>query len=324
MDKETNARKDISIQITRIVAMFSIIICHLLQEVGNEKIATLSQFFNVGVYIFLFLSGYLYGNKNIKEPAKWLFKRFIKLMIPIYIFMIVIFGIQLYQHTFQPKYLLIYLFNLQRIFGTTSGAGHLWFMTVIMFCYFITPILNKLKNKICNNDVFLLIWYILSCLICYIHGDTGQIFLYMFVYLFGYCYRNRKNKISINNLVCIAIIVISIIIRLLGKRAFDGTVIYDRIIVSITHLILAFMIFQLLSNIFRNKNIGKYHKIINHLDNISFYLYLTHSVFMVGPIRLMGITNYLSLNIILTLIASYLSALILFYLTKLINKKIKI
>ena len=57
-------KKDVSIQIVRICAMFSILACHLVQELNNSKIAQLAQFFNVGVYIFLFLSGYLYGNKK--------------------------------------------------------------------------------------------------------------------------------------------------------------------------------------------------------------------------------------------------------------------
>lgn len=49
-------KKDVSIQIVRICAMFSILACHLVQELNNSKIAQLAQFFNVGVYIFLFLS----------------------------------------------------------------------------------------------------------------------------------------------------------------------------------------------------------------------------------------------------------------------------
>ena len=60
-------KKDVSIQIIRICAMFSIILCHIVQEVNNNVIAQMGQFLNVGVYIFLFLSSYLYGKKKIES-----------------------------------------------------------------------------------------------------------------------------------------------------------------------------------------------------------------------------------------------------------------
>ena len=312
-------KKDKSIQITRIIAMFSIVLCHLVQQLENSKLIMSAQFLNVGVFIFLFISGYLYGNKNIQNKKSWLIQRFIKLMIPIYIFMIFIFGFQLYKDTFELKYLFIYLFNLQRILGTIPEAGHLWFMTVLMLCYFITPILNKYKEKICKSYLFLILWFILSILICIIHGDTGQILLYMLVYLFGYHYRN--NPIDIKNITSIITIIASIIIRLLGKYLFDGTIIYDRIIVTITHLILSFMIYKLISNL-REKTKKISDKIINHLDNISLYVYITHCIFMIGPIRLMNLTPYIIINIILTLIMSYLSAILLKTLTELVTKKL--
>lgn len=312
-------KKDKSIQITRIIAMFSIVLCHLVQQLGISKLAMTAQFFNVGVFIFLFLSGYLYGNKNISNLKSWLTQRFIKLMIPIYIFMAFIFGVQIYQNTFDLKYLFIYILNLQRVLGTVPEASHLWFMTVLMFCYFITPLLNKYKDKICKNYSFLIIWFIISIIICLLHGDTGQILIYMLVYLFGYYYRN--NQMNIKSLTSITVIIISLVIRLIGKELFDGTLLYERIIVNITHLTLAFMIYKLVSN--SKVLMSKFpDKIINYLDGISLYVYITHCIFMIGPIRTMGLTSNILFNTLLTLIMSYLSASLLKLLTEIITKKL--
>lgn len=51
-----------AISIMRILAMFSIIVCHLLQAYNNRY----CWLFNIGVWVFLAISGYLYGCKVIE------------------------------------------------------------------------------------------------------------------------------------------------------------------------------------------------------------------------------------------------------------------
>ena len=48
--------------IAKVVAMFMIVGCHLSEWFGVNIVAMI---LNVGVEIFLFVSGYLYANKNI-------------------------------------------------------------------------------------------------------------------------------------------------------------------------------------------------------------------------------------------------------------------
>ena len=73
-------RRDINIQIIRILAMLSIVICHIVQETNNKYLVMSAQFFNIGVYIFLIISGYLYSEKNIEVKSfykKKIFKNYI-------------------------------------------------------------------------------------------------------------------------------------------------------------------------------------------------------------------------------------------------------
>ena len=191
-------KKDVSIQIVRICAMFSILACHLVQELNNSKIAQLAQFFNVGVYIFLFLSGYLYGNKKIKNGFTWIIKRIQVIMIPIYIFFIFLSIIHIIDGTMEYKYTVIYLLDLQYYFGSPIGAHHLWFVSVIMICYFINILISKINTVIIMNVKINIIFILIIGLSTYLNVKIGQTLIYIYVYLLGYMYRNLEDKININ------------------------------------------------------------------------------------------------------------------------------
>ncbi len=63
--------------IAKVVAMFMIVGCHLSEWFGVNIVAMI---LNVGVEIFLFVSGYLYANKNI-GGVKFYKKKFLKICI---------------------------------------------------------------------------------------------------------------------------------------------------------------------------------------------------------------------------------------------------
>lgn len=303
-------KKDVSIQIVRICAMFSILACHLVQELNNSKIAQLAQFFNVGVYIFLFLSGYLYGNKKIKNGFTWIIKRIQVIMIPIYIFFIFLSIIHIIDGTMEYKYTVIYLLDLQYYFGSPIGAHHLWFVSVIMICYFINILISKINTVIIMNVKINIIFILIIGLSTYLNVKIGQTLIYIYVYLLGYMYRNLEDKININILKTSILISMSIFVRVISKILMDGSIMYNVIIVGITHTILAIGIFYIVRNICIKIKL-KNNVIIDYFDNLSFYIYITHYMFMVGPIRTMGITKYLIINILITLILTYISAVIL-------------
>lgn len=312
-------KKDVSIQIIRIIAMISIILCHLVQEVNNKYFLMFAQFLNVGVFIFLIISGYLYGKKEIKNPAEWIKKRFIKLMIPIYIFLIPVFLIYFYEDIFQIKYIFIHIFNLQRIFGTGIGLGHLWFMTILMFCYLLTPLLIKYKKKIVQDKRVIVTSVIVSAIICFINKELGQILLYMSAYLVGFCYRNAK-KIVIKYKVAIPTVFTILAIRIISKILCDGSILYNQIIVSITQCAIGFIIILIIQKWTKDYQI-KGNSIINYFDDLSYYIYICHYIFIVGPIKILNKTHLLQ-SIIWFVILTYIVALILKYISENITKNI--
>ena len=47
----------------RVLGMSFILMCHFVQESGNAHLAMTAQSFNIGVGMFIILSGFLYGMK---------------------------------------------------------------------------------------------------------------------------------------------------------------------------------------------------------------------------------------------------------------------
>ena len=84
--KSLTLTESCSITHLRALAILLIIACHFLQGMGNS----LAFVFNVGVQIFLIISGYLYGTKDI-ETKKWIKKRLVKVYMPYLVLLFILF-----------------------------------------------------------------------------------------------------------------------------------------------------------------------------------------------------------------------------------------
>ena len=141
--------------------------------------------------------------------------------------------------------------------------------------------------------------------LCYLSRTLGMAVLYVTVFIIGYTF--RKYEINIQWTTATALVVAALMIRLVSMILFDGTVLYDCLLVYLTHTILAVGLF------FFGKQLCKveHGKLIDWFDDISYFVYITHYMFMTGPIRTMGLTKSLFLNTVVTIILSFLSATIL-------------
>ena len=101
---------------------------------------------------------------------------------------------------------------------------------------------------------------------------------------------------------------ISGILRISARVLFDNSILYNVIIVGYTQGLIAFCIFYIFIYICRNL---KENKVINFFDSISFEIYLVHYMYVVGPLRVMGLTNSFIVNTIITLVISILTAIVL-------------
>lgn len=306
MNQKENSKieRNISIQIIRIFAMLLIIICHFCNYSTNKFIQPLGQFFDVGVFIFILISGYLYGNKNIKNNFKWIFDRVKKIWLPSFIFsLFVIFLTMAITDVVDLKYVFIYLFNMQYFLGGINGANHLWFISVIIICYLLVPLFHKHKYQVITkfNYIFLFT-LIFSIFVGFFSKIYGLLSFYILTFYIGYFIRNNENFFNIRYAFFAISFVIGIIIRLLGKILLDDTLFYVTTIVGITHIIIAVSLFCVLYKLFNKlsyKQEDLVYKIINFFDNLSYYIFIVHYMFIVGPVSIMDITNNVVVNLLI-------------------------
>lgn len=316
--EEIQPKESYSISVIRVLAMILILICHIVQRYPNTFINETAQIFNVGVFIFLFISGFLYGGKNISNIKQWYLKRAIRILVPLYVFSIFLWLIDIifFNISIPFKYFIVYLLNLQGVLGSIEGGYHLWFLTALMFCYLITPLLNKYKEKFRNKNklrVFLTTVLFLNIIVTiFISRKIGIYLGYIYTYIYAYYFSfTWKRNITKKVLVLLSLITFAVLgIRLVYRTYFYSTIIYDGVIVIYEQFIFGIWIFILsyaLINKVNYKN-SIFKNTILKLDSISFYIYITHYIFVMRPLSLMNITNNFFINIVISLLATYASA----------------
>ena len=111
-----------------------------------------AQLFNIGVNIFIIISGVCFGLQGtIKNTIKWYKKRICRIYIPYEIFLV--FLAVTYMITGRHLQFTNWISCVIGIQGAqvgVLGADHTWFLTALLICYMITPILSKI---FCNVKV---------------------------------------------------------------------------------------------------------------------------------------------------------------------------
>lgn len=289
--------KDSAISFIRVISMLFIIICHL----AFYHSSVVGQLFNVGVPIFLFISGFLYGKKDINTWLNWSKKRWISLMIPCYIWIIllVIMGMLTPVEVINEKSCCLVLFNLQGISFLVSsanwaqmsgGLGHLWFLTALMLCYTCIPILQKVQPWILTRNKIEIIILILSAislkiLCAYTVGINLE---YLLIFSIGYFW-SKKWRLPSSRAILIFFIlaIISSILRAGAFTLWKDTILYHTIILRISHTILAICIFQILYWLHNQTRkaipcIEMQGATSRYIDKLTFYIYITHYIFLTG------------------------------------------
>ena len=334
MVAKRNAKRNVSVQLIRVIAMFMIIFDHLLAMIEFPMKSVALQIFNSGVLIFLLISGLLYGNKTVKNWKQWFMNRFFRICIPLWIFMIIDFIVEAcIWNYFDIKLVFVYMFNLQGILGVSIAGKSLWFLTLIMICYTITPLLQWIKQKKCNMKLgiaSIIIGIILQIFLAYttdvglVDGHTlSWCVIAVGMYVVGYFAGNLilNDNIGKNKIVVItALTVVASAIALLFKMRFDGKIIYDRIVIYYAMVVIDLWICIVLYKLGRYLCDGVIYKIINHLDAVSYEFYIVHGLIIsavtVNILQKYGVVCY----VLSTLVLSWVAALILHWVCGLIYK----
>lgn len=324
--------RDYSISFLRILAMFMIVGCHIASFL---KYNTIAMILSVGVEIFLIISGYLYSNKTIKDSELFIVQRFKKLYKPFIITTCIYIVYTLLTKRIVNLHGLVYmLFNLQGIsflfssinISAIPGFGHTWFLTVILICYLLLILVKKIENKFSykytlKRVVNLISIFIIVDLLFVSFGVQLGYFLVFFIgYVFGKLELKVTNKMCFFSTICM---ILSLLIRLLGRRTFDDTIFYNNIIVIYTQTVLALWIFisiKWVVNKSKQLNVLSKSTITKIFESYSFYIYLTHYMFLVGSLSVSGIDVCIMLQLLIMIVLTILTA----FIVKLIDDRILI
>lgn len=310
----------------RVFAVLCILECHLCNEAPIGRIQSLGQLFNIGVQIFLVISAFCFGRQGaINDIKKWYFKRIKRIVFPYETFFILLVIIYILRGA-KLSWInwLSCIFFVQGMHVGVLGADHTWFMTTLVICYILTPFISeiwqRIQNKwiekivliglfivpfvmayICPKYIFIIIYHICFYAIAYYMGNIWDDFI-----------PSKKSIIVYFIIMCMAFAM-----RFVGRAMFDGTRLYELIIVNYTHYIAAACIFMIFAGIF---SYVKTIKSVEFIDSMSFEIYLCHYMFIVGPVSVMYITHSWIINDIIAICIAFLFAIILHRVSKIFRE----
>ena len=291
---QITSSESLAVSYLRVLALLSIVSCHVFQAMNNRWAWVL----NIGVQVFFFISGFLYGHKDVQDWARWYKNRFKKIYFP-FIITTVIFMICYKAFTtteVKTRSVLAYITATQWFSGGVKGLGHLWFVTAILLCYLCTPVLQVLRKSAFKVCFLLVVCSIYELLI--VRYDV-RLFMPIFIYSFGYLYSNLNEKKKRWFASAMVVFAVAISYRI----TWNHIMIYDGVMNQLLHVFggisLSILVITFLSIVIKVKSRPK---IIEVLDDYSYEMYLVHHPLILGSLSMMFITKYSILNIFMVLI----------------------
>ena len=281
----------------RVFSMLTVIIAHYLtwRNVYTFQIAT------IAVSAFLFISGYLYGNKSIDNRKDWIKNRINRVLVPFWILAVALSIYLIVKGNYQFALIQIVesFLNLQGIHniilfpfalgnGHLPGLAHCWFLTVIMLCYIsIVFLKNSRVEKFGDNHPGLLLLFsiVLHIAFCFINVAIGCFIIFFIGYFYRRLESTRKTSNSFLALITFATLV-AVSIRIALKKIIDGECFYDIFIASFSSNMCAIWCFLLVKWMCEKRSLLvtiSARKSWKWIDNMTYPLYLTHYMFLKEP-----------------------------------------
>lgn len=310
-------KRDLSISFVRMLAMMFIVICHVMQYYDVE----LAWWFNIGVQIFLCISGYLYGRKRILDILVFYRKNFVKILID---YEIVVFAAVAATVLFTDT-----VITVEEIAGavltvsTIAGGAHLWFIPTILMCYLLTPLYERIFSRAEQSHKLL----VPAAVLLFVMNELvfRQMFSYFNAawvncYLIGFALRRFQQYrfwytgsawlLTLTGAVFISIQASVRYLQLITLTDAWRPFYYP--MCDYGHVFLGVALFcsgRVLLRPFCNINLIQ--RILRLSDRYSYQIYLTHHFFILGPLSLMALTANSYVNVVLILLLTVLTAVLL-------------
>ncbi len=330
--KEKN--RDYSISCARFVAMIFIVACHVMERDDfstNVCGAHISWafWFNVGVQMFLFISGFLYGRKDKIDVVEFYKKGLPKLLIDYYVF---IFGMLLIIHV-SPLMSIDKngVIGLLTVSGTVPGLGHLWFMPTILLCYFLTPIILPIIKAIdrYNNIGFFALSIVLIIVFHYTIKHYFSYFspAYTNCFVIGMIYSRVEPRKPIKTiLLCLLVIACFVIIPVQFRIDYwphgdlpEFFSIRYSYFTQYGHCFLGIILVVLIRYLYRRLTMQRNTMLLDWSDKYSYDVYLVHHVFIQSAFACVQFISNRWIAIPLALLLTVLSSMLLRFISQFVK-----
>ena len=215
--------------------------------------------------------------------------------------------------------IVIYVLNLQGFVGNPiDGLNHLWFLSVLMLCYFLTPSIKRLVKK--------KFWITVLCMLgiaiieyLFIQKKYAM-FTWVALYVLGIVMGEKEIQFAkLMGLLSVGttILIIYLIpgIGALSQSAYSHLNVWFHVSLSISILMpLYWVSTKLLGDSF------KVPRLLGWLDKYSYEIYLVHHLFILGSCSFLFIFDNKFINIIFVLVCTMVSAALLKLFSKMLIK----
>ncbi len=330
-------KRDKALDYIRVMSMASIVLCHYFQIRGNAEI---SSWLNIGVQIFFILSARLICQKqftNKKDIFLFFKTRILRIFIPVWIYLVCIIP-ALFVVGRGPKIsaIIMYFFGLSGFAKSgVLGLGHFWYITVMLICYLLAPILCKIAvmSKKSENIKGLLLQgvFIICPTLVFMftqHKYYGvNISLFVASYFLFYKIENNEQRYKSLALKVLPFAAVASVIRIIADDTdMVENQFYDGVFVTLTKAVLGLFLFFLFYNIFSYSKTGKVSKIIGFLSEISYEIYIVHQFILLALYEFIPFFKGTVLGAVLMLGVSvvlvFVNTVIVYYIKNFIEKRI--
>lgn len=322
------------------VGMLMILFAHIAHANGYMNVGELLI---TGVPLFLFVSGFLVGVKPVPHNMAWLGKKAKRILVPYYILLIAVLILYLILQTepFKIKYWIILFADLQGLTNflfyndltgyyspLAQGLGHFWFVTIIMLCYLLVPLFEKVCEfrswKKHSISIIVTTVLVVQPVLLFYNVQISALVVFFLGYLFA------KNGIEMTGKKFISMTLAMILLfgcRLIMRNYIDGTIIYNHYIANLSNYSIGIWIvalfFYLRIRMPKIIDCISSWKFVLWLESIIYEIYLVHHIIIKGSY---SIYRYVDNSFIATIIVIMITALfsiVLQAISKIISIKIQ-
>ena len=300
------------------------LLCIILAHVKPPNI--IFQLRNFDVILMIMISSYL-GIKSYKNKTtlNYYIKRFKRLVLPTWIFLVFFFTVFKTSAISYEKVL--------NSFALDEGIGYVWIIRIYFLISLLIPLCQNIIRKYKKKNVIIttLLFYIIYEVCCYNGLFNNKIMLYLFAYIVPcylliiisyYIFDNKKMQIITFVISMLVFIVIELLIyKENGCFLATQTQKYPFRVLYLSYAISASSLIILL---FRNWDNNHYSDgIIKFISSHSLWIYLWH-IMIIYKINSYSINWIIKYIIVITLatIVTYFQSLLIKRLENIINKNI--